>query len=118
MAEKSFYRRAVDYLQRPPERLEVKRGPLDKYEQVQGSVWGYNTQSGYIPQKLIDDLGDGLGNSAVVACLNVLATSFAEPQLKVYRKNEQGKLEQKSHPLEVLLQGLTNLYPVLFFHTT
>jgi len=105
MAEdKSFYRKAVDYLQRPPQRLEVKRGPLDKYEQVQGSVWGYNTQSGYFPQKLIDDLGDGLGNSAVVACLNVLATSFAEPQLKVYIKNEQGKLEQKAHPLEQLLQ--------------
>ena len=50
MAEnKSFYRRAVDYLQKPPERLQVKRGPLDKYEQVQGSVFGYNTQSGYFP---------------------------------------------------------------------
>jgi len=102
--EKSFYRKAVDYLQKPPERIDLKRGPLDKYEQAQGSVWGYNTQSGYFPQKLIDDLGDGLGNSAVVACLNVLATSFAEPQLKVFKKNDQGKLEQKAHPLEQLLQ--------------
>ncbi len=101
---KSFYRKAVDYLQAPSQRFEAKRGPLDKYEQPQGSVWGYNTQSGYFPQKLIDELGDGLGNSAVVACLNVLATSFAEPQLKVYKKNEQGKLEQTSHPLEQLLQ--------------
>ena len=105
MAEnKSFYRRTVDYLQKPPERVNLKRGPLDKYEQPQGSVWGHNTQSGYFPQKLIDDLGDGLGNSAVVACLNVLATSFAEPQLKVFKKNEQGKLEQTAHPLEILLQ--------------
>ena len=109
MAEdnKSLYRRAVEYLQAPPQRnqnAEVKRGPFDKYEQVQNSVWGYNTQSGYFPQKLIDELGDGLGNSAVVACLNVLATSFAEPQLKVYKKQEGGKLEQTAHPLEILLQ--------------
>ena len=104
MAEnKSFYRRAVDYLQKPPERVNLKRGPLDKYDTPQGSTWGYNTQSGYFPQKLIEDLGDGLGNSAVVACINVLATSFAEPQLKVYKRSEQGKLEQKSHPLEQLL---------------
>ena len=109
MAEenKSLYRRAVEYLQAPPQRnqnTEVKRGPFDKYEQVQNSVWGYNTASGYFPQKLIDELGDGLGNSAVVACLNVLATSFAEPQLKVYKKQDGGKLEQTAHPLEILLQ--------------
>jgi len=105
MAEdKSFFKRAAEYLQAPPQRLTVKRGPLDKYEQVQGSVWGYNTQSGYFPQKLIDELGDGLGNSAVVACLNVLATSFAEPMLKVYKKTDQGKAEITNHPLEVLMQ--------------
>jgi len=102
--EKSFFKRAAEYLQAPPQRLTVKRGPLDKYEQVQGSVWGYNTQSGYFPQKLIDELGDGLGNSAVVACLNVLATSFAEPMLKVYKKTDQGKAEVVNHPLEVLMQ--------------
>ena len=104
MAEKSFYRRAVDYLQKPPERLEVKRGPLDKYEQLQGSVFGYNTQSGYFPNKLIEDMGDGLGNSAVVACLNVLATSFAEAPLKVYEKTENGRREINNHPMEILMQ--------------
>tara|TARA_R100000742_G_C4279004_1_gene102641 strand:- start:531 stop:2735 length:2205 start_codon:yes stop_codon:yes gene_type:complete len=103
MAEKSFYRRAVDYLQAPSQRFEVKRGPLDKYEQVQGSVWGYNTQSGYFPNKLIEEMGDGLGNSAVVACLNVLATSFAEAPLKVYEKTEQGRQEVINHPMEVLM---------------
>ena len=102
--EKSFYRRAVDYLQKPPERLQVKRGPLDKYEQVQGSVFGYNTQSGYFPNKLIEDMGDGLGNSAVVACLNVLATSFAEAPLKVYEKTENGRREINNHPMEILMQ--------------
>ena len=88
MAEKSFYRRAVDYLQAPSQRFEVKRGPLDKYEQTQGSVWGYNTTSGYFPDKLIEEMGDGIGNSAVVACINVLATSFAEAPLKVYQKQK------------------------------
>ena len=37
--EKSFYRKTVDYLQKPPQRIDLKRGPLDKYEQSQGSVW-------------------------------------------------------------------------------
>ena len=80
MAEnKSFYRRTVEYLQKPPQRLTdgVKRNPLDRYDSIQGSNWGFNTQSGYFPSKLIDEMGDGLGNSAVVACINVLATSFA-----------------------------------------
>ena len=43
MAEdKSFFKRAAEYLQAPPDRLIVKRGPLDKYEQVQGSIWGHH----------------------------------------------------------------------------
>ena len=104
MAEnKSFYRRAVDYLQRPPQRLDLKRGPLDKYEQSQGSVWGYNTTSGYFPDKLIEEMGDGLGNSAVVACINVLATSFAEAPLKIFQKTENGKQEVVNHPMEMLM---------------
>ena len=104
MAEnKSFYRRAVDYLQKPPERLNLKRGPLDKYEQVQGSVFGYNTTSGYFPDKLIEEMGDGLGNSAVVACINVLATSFAEAPLKIYQKTENGRQEVNNHPMEILM---------------
>ena len=103
MAEKSFYRRAVDYLQAPPQRFNVKRGPLDKYEQTQGSVWGYNTTSGYFPDKLIEEMGDGLGNSAVVACINVLATSFAEAPLKVYQKTENGRQEVNNHPMEILM---------------
>ena len=103
MAEKSFYRRAVDYLQAPSQRFEVKRGPLDKYEQTQGSVWGYNTTSGYFPDKLIEEMGDGIGNSAVVACINVLATSFAEAPLKVYQKTENGRQEVVNHPMEILM---------------
>ena len=93
MAEekKSFYRRAVDYLQAPPER-QVKGLNYNQSvnSALDSAVFGYNTTSGSFPSQLVDDLGEGTGNSAVVACLNVLATSFAEPPLKVY-KNNQGE---------------------------
>ena len=107
MAEekKSFYRRSVEYLQKPPQRIidGEKRSPLDRYDSMLTSNYGFNTQSGFFPQKLIDDMGDGLGNSAVTACLNVLATSFAEPNLKVYKKIDGGKELQQSHPMEILM---------------
>ncbi len=103
--EKSFYRRAVDYLQAPSQRGigETKGSPFERYDSMLTSNYGYNTQSGHFPQKLIDDMGDGLGNSAVTACLNVLATSFAEPTLKVYKKIDGGKEVVDSHPMEILL---------------
>ena len=108
MAEekKSFYRRSVEYLQRPPQRIidGEKRSPLDRYDSMLTSNFGFNTQSGFFPQKLIDEMGDGLGNSAVTACLNVLATSFAEPSLKVYKKIDGGKELQQNHPMEILMQ--------------
>ena len=107
MAEnKSFYRRTVEYLQKPPQRLVdgQKRSLLDRHDSVLTSNWGFNTQSGYFPQKLIDEMGDGLGNSAVVACINVLTTSFAEPSLKVYKKIEGGKEVIRNHPMEILMQ--------------
>ena len=103
--EKSLYRKAVDYLQAPPKRTVTgtKGSPYDRNDSMLTSNFGYNTQSGHFPQKLIDDMGDGLGNSAVTACLNVLATSFAEPTLKVYKKVEGGKEVVPSHPMEILL---------------
>ena len=107
MAEekKSFYRRSVEYLQKPPQRIidGEKRSPLDRYDSMLTSNYGFNTQSGFFPQILIDDMGDALGNSAVTACLNVLATSFAEPSLKVYKKIDGGKELQQSHPMEILM---------------
>lgn len=107
MAEenKSFYRRAVDYLQAPPER-QVKGFAYNQStnSSLDSAVFGYNTTSGSIPQKLLEDIGEGTGNSAVVACLNVLATSYAEPQLKVFKKESDGPNEVVSHPVEQLLQ--------------
>lgn len=107
MAEekKSFYRRTVEYLQAPSER-QVKGFNYNQStnSSLDSSVFGYNTTSGSIPQKLLEDIGEGTGNSAVVACLNVLATSYAEPQLKIYKKEAEGPSELASHPVEQLLQ--------------
>lgn len=106
MAEekKSFYRRTVDYLQAPPER-NVKGWNYNQSTNsaLDSAVFGYNTTSGSIPNKLLEDIGEGTGNSAVVACLNVLATSYAEPQLKVYKKESDGPNEVMAHPVEQLL---------------
>jgi len=107
MAEekKSFYRRAVDYLQAPPER-QVKGLNYNQSvnSALDSAVFGYNTTSGSFPSQLIDDLGEGTGNSAVVACLNVLATSFTEPQLKIFQKTSEDINEINTHPVEQLMQ--------------
>ena len=102
--KKSFYRRAVDYLQAPPDR-QVKGYTYNQSTNsaLDSAVFGYNTSSGSFPQKLLEDIGEGTGNSAVVACLNVLATAFAEPTLKVLTKNSEGDVEQVSHPVTKLL---------------
>ncbi len=105
MAEKSLYRRAVEYLQAPPQRVGVKSTqPITGFDSASTSNFGFNTQSGFFPKKLIDDMGDGVGNSAVVACLQVLATAFAEAPLKVYKKNKDGREEILSHDMEILMQ--------------
>lgn len=103
--EKSFYRRAVDYLQAPPER-QVKGLTYNQSTNsaLDSAVFGYNTSSGAFPAKLLEDIGEGTGNSAVVACINVLATAFAEPVLKVMTKTTDGDEEQMLHPVEKLLQ--------------
>ena len=104
MAEnKSFYRRAVEYLQAPPQRTQQKSF-LGSTSSVDSSIYGYNTQSGFMPDKLIKEIGDGTGNSAVVACLNVLSTSFAEPRLKVYREIGDSDYEMvDNHPVTTLI---------------
>ena len=104
MAEnKSFYRKAVDYLQAPPQRTLDEKSFLQN-SSVDSQVFGYNTQSGFMPDKLLKEIGDGTGNSAVVACLNVLTTSFAEPRLKVYRETSENDFEVlDNHPVTQLI---------------
>lgn len=69
------------------------------------SVYGYNTQSGYFPSDKLEDIGNGSGNSAVAACLSVLATAFAEPRLQVFKEDEVGQDVQLSkHPISKLFK--------------
>tara|TARA_R100000329_G_scaffold42442_2_gene39400 strand:+ start:4937 stop:7564 length:2628 start_codon:yes stop_codon:yes gene_type:complete len=105
MAEnKSRYRRVVDYLNAPTKRQEQKYSRYNQQTSLDRAVYGYNTDSGYWPVSQLDDIGDGSNNSAVVACLNVLATSFAEPRIRVLTDQEDGDQEVvKQHPLSKLL---------------
>ena len=81
MAEqKSRFRRAIDFLNAPTQRQLQKNQRYNQQTSLDRAVYGYNTESGYFPTTMLDDIGDGSNNSAVVACLNVLATSFAEPR--------------------------------------
>ena len=87
MAEnRNRFQRALDFLNRPPARYDIgyKRDiNLDPDRvNLSGPVYGYNTNAGYFPDT--NDVGDGTGNSAVVACLEVLSTSFSEAYLEVY----------------------------------
>ena len=45
------------------------------------------------------------GNSAALACLNVLGTAFSEPPLKVYLKTQEGEEYVENHPAQVLLDN-------------
>jgi len=45
------------------------------------------------------------GNSAALACLNVLGTAFSEPPLKVYLKTQEGQEYVENHPAAVLLEN-------------
>lgn len=106
MAEnKSRLRTFVDYLNAPTKRQEQKYSRYNQQTSLDRAVYGYNTESGYWPTSELDDIGDGSNNSAVVACLNVLATSFAEPRPLVYSDTEAGDFEYvKDHPLQKLLE--------------
>tara|TARA_B100001250_G_scaffold148226_1_gene126986 strand:+ start:8051 stop:10558 length:2508 start_codon:yes stop_codon:yes gene_type:complete len=105
MAEKkSRFRRAVDYLNQPTTRQQQKISRYNQSTSLDRAVYGYNTESGYFPSSMLDDVGDGSNNSAVVACLNVLATSFAEPKIKVCFESMDGDEEiSKNHPVSKLL---------------
>ena len=103
--EKSRFRKAVDYLNAPTQRQQQKASRYNQSSSLDRSVYGYNTESGYFPSSMLDDIGDGSNNSAVVACLNVLATSFAEPKIKICYETEDGDVEAvKRHPVSLLLE--------------
>ena len=111
MAEnKSRFSKALDWLNAPTDarvRREQK-GLLvnqSEYSYLNQAVMGYNTQSGYFDHKKLAELGDGTGNSAVIACLSVLATSFAEPGLLVATRNSEGDYTpDMNHPMARLFR--------------
>ena len=116
MAEdKSFFKRAAEYLQAPPDRLIVKRGPLDKYEQVQGSIWGHNTSSGYFPQKLIDEgerggyiLIDQVINDLRSKCVSKFGVDYilGQDNLNIYLDYE--KINNSTNNKEEILNFLSS----------
>ena len=91
----------------PSGREELKRLNFNQSlaSALDRSVYGYNTQSGYFPSDKLEDIGNGSGNSAVAACLSVLATAFAEPRLQVFREDEAGQDKQLAkHPISKLFK--------------
>ena len=113
MAEdKSRFSKALDWLNAPTDarlRRELNEKGLivnqSEYSYLNQAVMGYNTQSGYFDHKKLAELGDGTGNSAVIACLSVLATSFAEPGLLVATRNSEGDYTpDMNHPMARLFR--------------
>ena len=102
--DKSRLRRAIDFLNAPTKRQEQKYSRYNQQTSLDRAVYGYNTDAGYWPVSELDDIGDGSNNSAVVACLNVLSTSFAEPRTIVIDDASELYNERiKDHPVLTLL---------------
>ena len=104
MEEKSRFQKALDFII-PGRTTEEKT--QSNYNQLFGndaSIYGYNTSAGFWESDKLKEIGDGSGNSAVVACLNVLATSFSEPKLHVVKKDTKFLDNEKiaEHPLTKL----------------
>jgi HK97 family phage portal protein len=113
MAEdKSRFSKALDWLNAPTDarvRRETQQKGLivnqTEYSYLNQAVFGYNTSSGYFDHKKLAEVGDGTGNSAVIACLNVLATAFAEPGVFVSSRNSEGDYQRDmNHQLARLIR--------------
>jgi len=113
MAEdKTRFSKALDWLNSPTDarvRREANQKGLvvnqSEYSYLNQAVFGYNTTSGYFDHKTLAEVGDGTGNSAVIACLQVLATAFAEPNILVSSRNSEGDYQREmNHPLTKLLR--------------
>jgi HK97 family phage portal protein len=65
-------------------------------------VFPFNTDAGFFSG--VNQMSPE-GNSAALACLNVLGTAFSEPPLKVYLKSLEGDEYIENHPAALLLQN-------------
>ena len=112
MAERRSFRDIISNIRYTDNRTSYKRSTGydflrdDPNDSAYGSnlsfIQGYNTRAG---DWNVEGLGNGQSNSAVVACLQVLGTSFSEAELKVYFENEVGELEVfPKHPLSNLFK--------------
>ena len=65
-------------------------------------VFPFNADAGYFSG--VNQMSPE-GNSAALACLNVLGTAFSEPPLKVYLKNDEGMEYVPNHPAQELMDN-------------
>ena len=64
-------------------------------------VFPFNTDIGFFSG--VDQMSPE-GNSAALACLNVLGTAFSEPPLEVYEETTDGKEQILNHPASMLMK--------------
>ena len=81
---------------RPQETVEKKDFGSFPTSQI---VYPFNTDTGFFSGA--DEMSPE-GNSAALACLNVLGTAFSEPPLEVYLKTQEGKELILEHPASKL----------------
>ena len=65
-------------------------------------VFPFNSDAGYYSG--VNQMSPE-GNSAALACLNVLGTAFSEPPLEVYKKSQDGMELIINHPASILIQN-------------
>jgi len=65
-------------------------------------VFPFNADAGYFSG--VNQMSPE-GNSAALACLNVLGTAFSEPPLKVYLKTQEGDEYIANHPAQELMDN-------------
>ena len=102
MAERRSFREVVfgNTEQKRSTGFNFFRQGVDPYNS--SFIQGYQTSAG---QFSVEGLGNGASNSAVVSCLQVLGTSFAEAQLKIYQLNEVGEYDiVPNHQLTMLFK--------------
>jgi len=105
MEEKNRFQKALDFIIPRRGNSEQKlQGNFNQHFGNDASIYGYNSSAGFFESQKLKEIGDGSGNSAVVACLNVLATSFSEPKLQVIRKDTKYLDSEiiQEHPLSKL----------------